>query len=449
MQQQKDGAMNSCQCAVCLNEKPFQVPRELLERFAAGNCVIFAGAGISTENPVQCRSTFYETIAAEISEEGADELDFPSLMSAFSDRPDGRIKLIQKIRDRIEYFRSFRGFYIPMTRFHRALRPLHMIEDVITTNWDDFFEAEAGFEPFVYDQDLAFLDSSKRRVIKIHGSISNAGSIVATSDDYRNALRRLERGSLGAYLKTLLTTKTIIYIGYSLRDKNYLSLVKSLNKLLGGFSRTSYFVSPSVDLDYLRSIDLKLVPIETDGSFFLEQMRKHINEYVCEHQKIISEESFDFCAEFLGYINAVHNETADMFMARRKPLMILALTYQDGLQDALMRIKDRRSTGEYYNARRLDFLIGAYQQKYEDFVSQANYCDASYCRGYQNGLILLATGGEATPPLVDVCFDDAIDTVSKAARFAIKRIPPDVLQYIKRVAAKLPAGHLPEHMPYL
>ena len=86
--------MHQCKCAYCSNEKGFEFPRELLERLATGNVVVFAGAGISTENRMYCRTTFYEEIKYELSEQK--ELDFPSLMSVYCKQPDGRIKLIQK-----------------------------------------------------------------------------------------------------------------------------------------------------------------------------------------------------------------------------------------------------------------------------------------------------------------------------------------------------------------
>ncbi|MEI9416264.1 SIR2 family protein [Mesorhizobium sp. Cs1321R2N1] len=296
-----------------------------------GKVAIFAGAGISTENRDHCRDTFYDQIRHEIGASG--DLDFPSLMSLYCCQADGRIKLVRHIRDRLNYFTSFRGFYMPMTAFHRALRPLFMITDVITTNWDDFFEAESGLEPFVYDQDLAFIDSSKRRVIKIHGSITNYGSIVATSEDYAQSLKRLRNGAIGAYLRNIITQKTIIYTGYSLKDPNYLKLVQSMAKIMGPFSRSSYYVSPHIDHDYLRSTGLNLIPIETDGTFFLEQFRSHYNSQLGV-EKIISEEAFDNCEGLPGEVNSYHSYTADKFLETKNRLLILALSYQDGLQDA-------------------------------------------------------------------------------------------------------------------
>jgi NAD-dependent SIR2 family protein deacetylase len=201
-----------CVCAFCRDRKAFSAPQHLLDAIAAGDVVVFAGAGISTENKTHSRTTFYEDICSELNVPAG--LSFPQLMDIYCSQPDGRLKLLTKIKKRFEYFISFDDFYRAMTHFHRSIAPLYMIQDLITTNWDDFFERECSFDAFVYDSDLAFWDAARRRVMKIHGSITNFGSIVATSDDYRRSFKRLNDGPLGAQLKSLIARKTIIYVGY-------------------------------------------------------------------------------------------------------------------------------------------------------------------------------------------------------------------------------------------
>jgi SIR2-like domain len=435
-----------CGCAYCKSEKGFSFPRDLLDRIVAGDVVVFAGAGISTENPINCTTTFYEDIRQELGE--SRDLDFPSLMDEYCSQPDGRIKLITKIKERIDYFCSFRGFRAPMTRFHRSILPLHMISDIITTNWDNLFEEEAGFTPFVYDQDVALLRGTKRRVVKIHGSITNFGSIVATSKDYQTAFKRLTKGPLGAHLKNLISTKTIIYTGYSLRDPNYLKIAKVISKMMGNFSRQSYFISPNIDRDYLSKTKLNLIPLETDGSYFFEQFRRHhINSCGC----IVSEEAFNDCYELLSLVNMIHEDTANKFQSRKSRLLILALSYQDGLQDALMRIADRRNSGEYYDAQHVRNLIGGYESKVGAYRRKGNLWDACYSRGYQNGLLyLLSGGGSVSPPSVDLIFDEKIDTVGKALRYPQKRLPPRVSKELDRLAKWIARdGLIPEHLPYV
>ena len=115
--------------------------------------MIFAGAGISTENKTYARTTFYEDICSEL--KMSEGLAFPKLMDAYCSQPDGRLKLLSRIKKRFDYFISFDEFYDAMTSFHRSISPLYMISDIVTTNWDDFFERECHFDPFVYDSDLA------------------------------------------------------------------------------------------------------------------------------------------------------------------------------------------------------------------------------------------------------------------------------------------------------
>ena len=102
-----------------------------------------------------------------------------------------------------------------MTRFHRAIAPLYAIMDPVTTNGTSL-RRECDFDAFVNDGDMALWEASDRRIMKIHGSIRNPGSIVATEQDYNKAFRRLNSGPMGAQLKTLLTNKTFIYTGDSL-----------------------------------------------------------------------------------------------------------------------------------------------------------------------------------------------------------------------------------------
>ncbi|MEH2508429.1 NAD-dependent SIR2 family protein deacetylase [Bradyrhizobium sp. AZCC 1578] len=202
--------LQDCVCAHCRDRKPFSIPPHLLDAIANGEVVIFAGAGISTENRTYSRTTFYEEIRSEL--KLTEHISFPRLMDALCAQPDGRLRLLKKIKKRFDYFISFDEFYQAMTRVHRAISPLHTIADVITTNWDDFFERACGFDAFVYDSDLAFWDASRRRVMKIHGSITNFGSIVATTSDYRQSYKRLNNGPLGAHLKSLIARKTVVYV---------------------------------------------------------------------------------------------------------------------------------------------------------------------------------------------------------------------------------------------
>jgi NAD-dependent SIR2 family protein deacetylase len=419
----------------------------LLEKIEKGEVAIFAGAGISTENKLHCQHTFYEQIQSEL--KTTNNPTFPQLMTEYCALPDGRLKLLQKIKERFEYFTSFDDFYRPMTRFHKAVSALFMIEDIITTNWDDFFERECSIDAFVYDSDIAFWSASSRRLMKIHGSISNLGSIVATEDDYQKSYKRLNDGPLGAQLKTLIATKTIIYVGYSLSDSNYLRLLRNISKMMSGNIRQSYFVAPSIDRNKLNSAPIPLVAIEADGADFFDQIRQHF----MDAGEIIREEAFGYCHLLLDRAATRHNTTANAFLKTRHPLLILALGYQDGLIHALQRIIRLRKKGDYHSAEGIQSRIGGYEVRQHELISKGDYWNAAYAMGYQAGLLFLLIKNEnpdgPNPPLVDLPLDLGVRTVAEITRFSKKRIPRDMAKQLARIEKQSAPDLIPDHTPYL
>lgn len=413
--------------------------------------MLFAGAGISTENPLHSHATFYQEIRSEL--KVTDDISFPALMTRYCEQVDGRIKLIQKIKHRFDYFRSFTDFYFYMTRFHQAISPLYMVKDIITTNWDDFFERECMIDAFSYDGDVAFLDAASRRLLKIHGSISNFGSLVATEDDYKKSYKRLNDGPLGAYLKSLIARKTVIYVGYSLSDHNYLRLLKNIAKLAGPTMRQSYFVSPNIDLQRLATAPVRLIPIETDGSYFFETVRDRLSEA----GSVIRETAFGDCDELLDSAILSHNETADAFAKTKHPLLILALSYQDGLVHALKRILNRRKSGEYHSPHHLHKLIHSYEFRYEERGRAKDFWNAAYTEGYKNGLMFLHLAhihdDQGWPPMISMPWDCPCSTLKSLLRYPKSRIPTSIARQLKRIQSRCVTASgeimIPDHTPYL
>jgi NAD-dependent SIR2 family protein deacetylase len=437
----------NCGCPLCRNIKNFATPEHLLEKIENKEVVIFAGAGISTENKLHCQHTFYEQIQSELAT--SQSQTFSRLMTEYCALPDGRLRLLQRIKERFEYFASFDDFYRPMTRFHKAVSPLFMIEDIITTNWDDFFERECSIDTFVYDSDIAFWGASSRRLLKIHGSISNLGSIVATEDDYQRSFKRLNDGPLGAQLKSLIATKTIIYVGYSLSDTNYLRLLRNISRMMSGNIRQSYFVAPTIDRSRLSSAPIPLVAIEADGADFFDQIREHFTKA----GDILCEEAFDQCHSLLDRAATRHIATADAFLKTRHPLLILALGYQDGLIHALQRIVRLRKKGDYHSTKRIQSRVGGYEVRQRELISKGDYWNAAYAMGYQAGLLFLLIKNEDTegpnPPLVDLPIELGARSIAAILRFPKSRIPKVVAKQLARIEKQSRPDLIPDHTPYL
>ena len=106
------------------------------------------------------------------------------------------------------------------------------IDGVITTNWDCLIEELfPSFTAFIGQEELIFSELfTIGEIYKIHGSIASPSSLVLTNEDYENFDER--NTYLAAKLLTLFIEHPIVFIGYSLDDKNIHDILKSIVKCL-------------------------------------------------------------------------------------------------------------------------------------------------------------------------------------------------------------------------
>lgn len=103
-----------------------------------------------------------------------------------------------------------------------------IIDGIITTNWDIFLnETFPEFKSYIGQQELMFADSfSIGELYKIHGCCSKPDSIIITEEDYSNF--NSKNAYLAAKLLTIFVEHPIIFIGYSISDKNIIEILNSI-----------------------------------------------------------------------------------------------------------------------------------------------------------------------------------------------------------------------------
>ena len=105
---------------------------------------------------------------------------------------------------------------------------LKSISGVITTNYDTFLEDNfKGYVKFVGQKQLVFSAiQGIAEIFKIHGSVENPSSIIINEKDYID----FENNSayLAAKLMTIFVEYPIVFIGYSLSDRNIQNIIKSI-----------------------------------------------------------------------------------------------------------------------------------------------------------------------------------------------------------------------------
>ena len=369
-------------CEICKNNIPFDMPDEVINATIDNNLIIFAGSGISTESKSVNPLSFYEDIALELNQDPREiKLTFSELMSKYCEKPNGKKELLRKIKDRFDYIKSFQFSYNMATRFHNELAPIYLIKEIFTTNWDDFFEIECGAIPFVTSNDLAFWDIPKRRVFKIHGSINNIGSIVATKEDYEKCYKRLKSQFIGNYLKVSLSTKLVVFIGYSFQDEDFKRLYSILKEELGELMPHSYIVT--LDKNINKNIDSHLItPVITDGTYFIHTLKN-----ILIKEKVLMDDSIDLYAKLmLEIINNIHSNMMSELKISEYPNVLYTYAYQDGVLDALHRFTKLKCTGDYYNKNNYSGWLNAYYEARKEKVRSKKYQDVAYIDGYTNGL---------------------------------------------------------------
>ena len=378
----------NCECPICSNNKPFDMPKEIIDATVKEELVLFCGAGISTEKKSVLPHSFYKNIQEELGI--TEDLSFCDLMQRYNDKPNGRRNLLKRIRERFKYIDSFPELHRQATAFHRELSEIYQIKTIITTNWDTYFEDYCGAVPITIPEDISLFDNTSRHVLKIHGSINNLSSIIATKTDYESCYERLQNGVIGAQLKSILATKTVVFIGFSFGDEDFSQILKYLKNEMGNMFPHIYIVTIDDELEKRLNYD-HCTTIVTSGENFIHSLKNTLKE-----KGSIVNTSIEGDIEInLSIINQLHKRISQIDI-KTFPSVIYTLAYQDGVIHALERYLKMNKTGEYNQPG----YIGTLAQKYEDISKKChiskNYWDEIYYEGYINGLILIAACGDNT-----------------------------------------------------
>src|SRR4029077_5004369 len=219
------------------------LPERLVEDTHQGNVLLFVGSGASTEAHNVIGHTFYDEIQGKL-DGASSETPFPDLMTAFVSRVS-RAALVTAFVARLRYINSHPFFHRRATRFHTAVGQIPFFREIVTTNWDDYFETKTGAIPLVEGSDFDYWDLDQRKVLKVHGSVLNPGSIVATRAEYDRSLNDLRSGALGTAARHLLATRSVVFVGYSLRDDDIRKVIDELRQDMNTAARPTYFVHPN------------------------------------------------------------------------------------------------------------------------------------------------------------------------------------------------------------
>jgi hypothetical protein len=304
-----------------------QIPIELIEQVANGNCVLFAGAGISVgthgQRGLPSGSDLAQALATRCGYTGSD-LSLPRV-AQYYELENGRQALVEFITNEIADPQIAPLFIHQLTTW----LPFRV---VITTNWDRLLEraCERASKPYrlvVRNEEISYLAPDKFTLIKIHGSVEQPDTLVITEDDYLDFFSELP--TVATVLKAEFATKPLLFLGYSLEDINFKRLYAEVTRELDRHKRLAYAVqrAPSGFAVKWWRQSKEVEIIDADATEFLQALATEVEQFTARSRAIaipLKREPIHLIPKRpYKALNYFEPEDEDMFFGRREEVQRL------------------------------------------------------------------------------------------------------------------------------
>ena len=277
------------------------IPEPLLDKIRTKRCLLFLGAGFSknAELPDGSSMPSWKELTVKLSEVTQDKSDDPLKVASNYARQFDKNALIGKLSELLHVDRAKPG------KVHEKLTTVIEFDTIVTTNFESLIEKAYSNKPIriiVGDEHVEkYSPSTHTNIIKIHGDFTHYRDIVVTQEDYDVFLEK--HPVLAITLAFWFSTKTPLFIGYSLSDPHFQQLRKILKKQLGDFMNKGYMVLFDADDKTIRKHkdeDLFVINLKTNGNTrkdilleFLSEIQNYISMKNVEYLSSISDETLD------------------------------------------------------------------------------------------------------------------------------------------------------------
>ncbi len=214
---------------------PLVIPGHLLEQYQKRQVILFAGAGISIP-PMPGWVGLLEDMLAWAPQQGIDlTAEEPELRDLIK---GGELLIVaqalsQKMGTHLTRFlrMTFDNPSATPNDRHRLLPGMNFAA-ILTTNYDKLIESTYSPAPPTYTQlqpdELSLVIKEKQfAVVKLHGDIHRADSLVLCKPDYLQTM--YGSPALQDFLTAIFKSFTVLFVGYSLTDPDFMQLLEVLN----------------------------------------------------------------------------------------------------------------------------------------------------------------------------------------------------------------------------
>ena len=165
---------------------------------------------------------------------------------------------------------------------HYLCTQIPQIDTIITTNYDHLFEYAYGDNLCtVVGTQYKASDKKPVTLYKIHGDSSDSASVVLTSKDYAKFYEGLN-SLIWNKLKVILAEHSVLFIGYSLEDKNIEDIFEKVLSQVDTSESEFYIAVPTLAEHKLRHFNTicKTTHIPIDGETLLSFIERVIRENI-------------------------------------------------------------------------------------------------------------------------------------------------------------------------
>lgn len=214
---------------------------------------LFIGAGISAGSGFVDWKTLMLPLAKEIGLDIEREKDFPRLAEYYQQVKKNRNILISRIVEGLNISSKPNAYHEIITAL-----PLH---EIWTSNFDQLLErayGDRGKRAVVRTVDDSFAapqPASDVTIYKMHGDIGHPNDIVITDSDYKKYDHKYHL--MATKLEAELSEKTFLFLGFSLEDPHFRSIIARNEARLGENVHRHYAIVKQPEDPYeLRKFDL-------------------------------------------------------------------------------------------------------------------------------------------------------------------------------------------------
>lgn len=209
---------------------PAELPPDLIEACAAGDCVLYAGAGLSAQSGMPIWKNFVHDLLNWAVENGyVDETEANSFHAAVdsgdsdpvADSIISKLKTPEQLASLNSYLRSVFMRSVSPSQAHLLLRQIKF-SAVLTTNFDNLLERtyqDLPTKPDVYtpkDAERLLTSLTKRDnfILKLYGTLDDTATVMVAPAQYESAITN--NRVFSRFMQTLFFSRTLLFIGASL-----------------------------------------------------------------------------------------------------------------------------------------------------------------------------------------------------------------------------------------